>query len=220
MLGVTKRHLSRMTKDNLIRAQRQGSANFYDPSEVFLLKEIRASNTTLVEVATRAARAEMVAYRIERKQEQLLSILGVDLPDVDLSKDAVVALHLRAQDELESTRKLKCDDIMFWARTFQSLNEEYFHEVARQFLTDRPWARYYNLSNKLRKEKPVKKLQRDLALHNAYTCLAISTNSMRQGMWFYVCSTAGKRLADKRFPEARADVHEDIMHLVINLKRD
>ncbi len=147
ILGVTRRRLNAMTGEGLLRAKLVGNANVYDPNEVYQLKKIREEGMSLPEIAARAARAEMTAYRLERQVTQLLSVIGADIPSADLSPEAVVALHLKVEDASKLMGPADLDDIMFWARTFQSLSEQYFHVVAKQFDTHEPWRPYIELSN-------------------------------------------------------------------------
>lgn len=214
VLGVTKSHLHKLTREGMLRARLYGNANMYDPSEVHQLKSIRESDLSLTVVAARAARAEMTAYRLERQVEQLLSVIGADNPSVSVSPEAVVALHLKVEDELQSTRPATVDELMFWAQTFQAMSEEYFHVVASQFETDEPWVKYLQLSNKLLRDAPFSKLRNDLELHTAYNFLEMARRSMRQTMFFYVQTTSNKRIAHRLFPESLNDVHEDVMSLV------
>lgn len=198
----------------MLRSKLVGQSNMFDPNEVHQLKKIRESKLSLAEVAARAARAEMTAYRLERQVTQLLNVIGADISSIDLTPDAVVALHLKVEDELASTGLPTIETTMFWAQTFQSLSEEYFHVVAHQFDTEEPWAKYLELSNKLLGKTPFAKLKNDLELNTAYNYLEMARRGLRQVMFFYVRSTANKRIAYKLFPEALGDVHEDIMALV------
>ncbi len=214
ILGVTRRQVTQLTRDGLLRAKLVGNANMYDPSEVHQLKEIRASNLTLPEVAARAARAEMTAYRLERQVSQLLDVIGANIPSADLDKDAVIALHLKVEDELKAASVPTVADLMFWAQTFQSLSEEYFHVVAKELSTEEPWASYLQLSNQLLKRMPQKFLKSDLELSTAYNYLEMTRRGLRQVMFFYVRATANKRLAYRLFPESLGDVHEDVLAMV------
>lgn len=214
ILGVDKSSVTRMTRDGLLRAKLAGNANMYDPSEVHQLKTIRETNLSLAEVAARAARAEMAAYRLERQVTQLLSVIGADIPSLDVTPEAVVSLHLRVQDAVQLTGVPSVDDVMSWAQTFQALSEEYFHVVADQFHTDEPWAPYLELSSKLIRDIPHVKLRNDLELNIAYNYLEMARRTMRQTMFFYVRTTSNKRIAYRLFPEALADVHEDVLAMV------
>ena len=214
ILGVNRRQVTQLTRDGLLRAKLVGNANMYDPSEVHQLKEIRSSNLTLAEVAARAARAEMTAYRLERQVARLIDVIGANIPSADLSRDAVVALHLKVEDELKSRCVPTVEDLMYWAQTFQSLSEEYFHMVAKEFETEEPWSFYLQLSNQLLKRTPNGLLKKDLELSTAYNYLEMTRRGMRQVMFFYVRTTANKRFAHRLFPESLGDVHEDVLAMV------
>jgi DNA-binding transcriptional MerR regulator len=214
ILGVTSHRLVQLTREGMLRSKLVSGANKYDPNEVHKLKQIREANLSLAEVAARAARAEMTAYRLERVVTQLLSVIGADLPSADITPEAVVSLHLKVEDAIKTIRTLNVEDVMFWAQTFQSLSEEYFHVVAKEFETEEPWVKYLELSSKLLKLSPFAKLRNDLELHTAYNFLEMSRRSMRQTMFFYVRTTSGKRLAYKLFPEALNDLHADVMSMV------
>lgn len=214
ILAVNKSRLHQMTREGLIRARPVRGANMYDPNEVYQLKEIRASDITLVEVAARAARAEMTAYRLERQVTQLINVIGADIPSADITPEAVVAQHLKVEDELASHIPLSVDGVLLWAQTFQSLSEQYFHVVADQFLLEKPWKPYVKLSNKFIRAMPHTRLRRDLELYVAYNYLELARRSMRQAMFFYAFTTYGKRLAYSEFPEAYGDVHEDVMTML------
>lgn len=203
-----------MTHEGLLRSRLVGNANLYDPNEVHQLKEIRASNLSFTEVAARAARAEMAAYRLERQVNQLLSVIGANIPSADIRKDAVVALHTRVQDEVSSKRIAGVEDLMFWAQTFQSLSEEYFHVVAKEFETEEPWVPYLELSNNLLRHAPYDQLRNDLELSTAYNFLEMARRGMRQVMFFYVRTTANKRIAHRLFPESLNDVHEGVLSMI------
>jgi DNA-binding transcriptional MerR regulator len=214
ILGVTTSRLNQLTREGMIRSKLVGNANMYDPSEVHQLKQIRESNLSLAEVAARAARAEMMAYRLERKVDQLLSVIGADIPSADVSPEAVVALHLKVEDCIRTLRVPSVSDVMFWAQTFQALSEEYFRVVAEQFMVEDPWAKYLVLSGKLIKLAPFDRMKHDLELQTAYSFLEMARRSMRQVMFFYVRSTSNKRLAHRLFPESLNDVHEDVLAMV------
>lgn len=214
ILGVTKSHLHYMTRDGYLRSHLVGQAYQYDPSEVYKLKELRETDITLVEIAARASRAEMIAYRLERQVSRLLNIIGADIPSVDLRKEAVVALHLKVEDACESPVVPSIEDLLEWAQTFQSFNEQYFHEVEREFLTDEPWKPYIKLSNKLAKSMPHEKLRKDLELSTAYNYLEMSRKNLRQVIFCYVRTTSNKRIAYRVIPEAANDFHEDVLSLL------
>lgn len=214
ILGVDKSRVNQLTRDGMLRSRLVGNANMYDPNEVHQLKQIRASNLSLAEVAARAARAEMTAYRLERQVSQLLDVIGANIPSADVRKDAVIALHLKVEDELKNKRTAGVEDLMFWAQTFQSLSEEYFHVVAQQFQTEEPWAPYLELSNKLLVHAPYDKLRNDLELSTAYNFLEMARRSMRQVMFFYVRTTSNKRIAHRLFPESLNDVHEEVLSMI------
>jgi hypothetical protein len=214
ILQVSKRRLNQMTHDGLIRARSVRGTNMYDPNEVYQLKEIRESNTTLINVAARAARAEMTAYRLERKVTQLLNIIGADIPSADIEPSAVVALHLKVEQELELSDLPTVNTIMYWAQVFQSLSEEYFHVVAQEFGTEEPWTSYLSLSNQLLQSVQRKRLKNDLEFSTALDFLEMARRGMRQTMFFYVRSTSNKRIAYKLFPETLGDVHEDVLAMV------
>jgi hypothetical protein len=214
ILGVDRRRVTQLTNEGLLRSKLVGNANMYDPSEVHQLKQIRESNLSLAEVAARAARAEMTAYRLERQVTKLLNVIGADIPSADIGKEAVVALHLKVEDELSETRTPDISDIMSWAQTFYSLSEEYFLVVAREFETEEPWARYLELSNKLLRKTPYEKLRSDIEFSTAYNYLEMARRAMRQTMFFYVRTTSNKRMAHRLFPESLNDIHEDVLSMV------
>lgn len=203
-----------MTLEGLLRAKLVGNANMYDPNEVHQLKKIREEGMSIPEIAARAARAEMTAYRLERQVTQLLSVIGADIPSADLAPEAVVALHLKIEDAAKSADFADVGDIMFWARTFQSLSEQYFHVVSKQFETEEPWRPYLELSNKLLKGAPFAALKTDVELAIAYNYLELARRNLRQVMFFYVRATSNKRIAHRLFPESVGDFHEDVMSMV------
>lgn len=214
ILGVNRRQVTQLTRDGLLRSKLVGNANMYDPNEVHQLREIRASSLTLAEVAARAARAEMTAYRLERQVSQLLDVIGANIPSADIQKDAVVALHLKVEDALKDKGIPTVEDLMYWAQTFQSLSEEYFHVVAKEFETEEPWTPYLNLSNQLLRKTPYARLKTDLELSTAHNFLEMARRGMRQVMFFYVRTTSNKRIAHRLFPESLNDVHEDVLAMV------
>ncbi len=214
LLGVSCRRVNDLARDGYIRAKVVRGINMFDPNDVMQLKEIRDKGVTLVEAVTKATRAEMKASRVERRQDQILNVIGADIPAVDLTPEAVVALHTKVEDALTSSTLPSLEEILGWARTFQSLGEEYFHVVSEQYLTEEPWRPYIDLGNKLHREMPVKQLKTDIELHLAYNLLHMAKRNMRQMMFFYVCTTSGKRLAQQLFPESHGDVHQDIMAMV------
>lgn len=214
ILGVDRRQVTRLTKDGMLRAKLISGANMYDPNEVLQLREIRSTNLSLVEVAARAARAEMTAYRLEQQVSKLLDVIGANIPSADVRKDAVVALHLRVEDELKNKSPVTVGDLMFWAQTFQSLSEEYFHVVAKEFETEAPWKPYLDLSNLLLQKTPHARMRTDLELSTAHNYLELARRGMRQVMFFYVNTTSNKRIAHRLFPESLKDVHEDVLSMV------
>lgn len=214
ILGVTTGRVRQMLRDGYLRSRLVGQAYMYDPNEVHQLKEIRKTGVTLVEIAARASRAEMIAYRLERQVTQLLNVIGADIPSVDLRQEAVVALHLKVEDASKSTRIPSIDELLEWAQVFQGLNEQYFHEVEQEFLTDEPWKPYIKLSNNLAKSMPQERLRKDLELNTAYNYLEMSRKHLRQVVFFYVRTTSNKRIAYRVIPEAANDFHEDVFNLL------
>lgn len=214
ILGVTKNYLHHMSRDGYLRSHLVGQSYLYDPNEVHELKEVRKNGITLAEVAARASRAEMIAYRLERQMSRLLNIIGADIPSVDLRPEAVVALHLKIEDASTCTRIPSIEELLEWAHIFQSLNEQYFHEIEREFLTDEPWKLYIKLSNNLAKNMPFDKLRNDLELTTAYNYLEMSRKHLRQVIFCYVRTTSNKRIAYRVIPEAANDFHEDVMSLL------
>jgi hypothetical protein len=214
ILQVNKSRLHQLTRDGFIRAQLVKGANMYDPNEVHQLKDLRDEGTTLVDVAAMATRAQMIAYRLERRVTQLLNIIGADIPSADISPEAVSALHLQVEHALTTTTIPTVNDLMHWGQIFQSLSEEYFHIAAQEFETNEPWLPYLDLSNRLLRTVQRKRVKNDLEFSTAYNYLEMARRNMRQTMFFYVRSTSNKRIAHRAFPESLGDIHEDILSMV------
>jgi len=211
ILGISKRQLHRLTREGHLKARLKGKAYVYDPNGVYALKDIRESGMTLIEAVARATRAELTANRLERQFNQLCSILGVNVLSADTTPEAVVALHRRVQDALSCAAEPSLGDVMFWAKTFLSISEEYLHVVSKQFLTDKPWSCYVELSNKLIQLTQWKLVKQDPELNIAYKLLDLGRRGFRQALFSYALSTSNRRLAYKLVPEALGDVHEDVL---------
>lgn len=214
VLGISADTIRVYVRDGLLRSYGGSRIIQLDPNEVYKLRELREAKLTFVEVAFQAAKAEMTAYRLERQVSQLLSIIGADIPSASLEPEAVRALHVRVEETLNQRVLADINEVMFWAQTFQSLSEEFFHVVAEEMVTNTPWKKYLELSNKLLRGMSSANLQNDLELRTAYNYLEMARRSMRQAMFFYVRTTSGKKIANRLFPEALGDVHEDVLTMV------
>lgn len=214
ILQVNKSRLHQLTRDGIIRAQLVKGANFYDPSAVHALKDIRDKGTTLADVAAIATEARMTTRRLERQMSQLLSVIGADIPSADISPEAVVAMGLKVEDALKTITVPTIDELIQWAQVFQSLSEEYFHVAAQEFETSEPWVPFLSLSNLLLKNAERKRAKNSLEFSTAFDFLEMARRVMRQTMFFYVRSTSNKRIAHRVFPETLGDIHEDILGMV------
>ena len=212
ILGLSLRHLDRIVSEGTLTCNR----GVFDADEVHVLAQLRSRKLSLVDVAMMAQRAEISSRRTERVVRQLLDTFDFGQGLLSLEPSDVIALYLRVEAELEMYNPYNnAREIAGWACTFNMIGEEYFEVVAIHTGSDEPWRPYTSLAAKMLKEAPREEMRTDNALRLAFECLHKARKDMCIAGYNYVRKHHGKVLALRAFPDAKGDVHEDILNIAI-----
>lgn len=220
LLCITERQLRREVTKGVIRQHfpKGRRIPYYDPDEVAVLSEMRSRKMSLAEIAAIAQRTAIQQMRLEKLVQQILQATGADIPLIPVDRESVVALYLKAQDAQEQKRRHSVQEVAEWAGIFSSLGEEHFVAIETYFGVEEPWKVFNLLSRRLYVEYPLA-LQDDPGALTVFRLLNVSRDRMRRTMWAYVATTHSRTLANKLFPKAQGDVHDDITALVVEKRK-
>jgi len=220
LLGITERHLHReVTKGVLRQHFPQGRKTpYYDPDEVAVLSEMRARKLSLAEIAAIAQRTAIQQLRLEKLLQQVMKTVGADVPLLPVDRESIISLYLRAQDAQEQPHRHSVREVMEWAGIFSALGEEHLQAIETYFGVEEPWRIFQLLAMRMYTEYP-NNLQGDPGAQTVYRLLNVARDKMRRTMWSYVAINHNRTLANKLFPKAQGDVHDDITALVVEKRR-
>lgn len=217
ILGVSKKQVQRKVSGGLLKAHYLGRYTLFNPNDVYELSELENSGLSFTQIALMAKKAHMSAIRSERIVDRLIALLEFDYPIISLDKADVVSLHIRTEDALKQVTSYSLKEVTEWTRVFLAIGEEYFEAIAEYTKSEEPWEPYVKLAQKISLDAPREDILHDREVRIIYGCLSKARTSVRQTAFFYIQSKFGMSIARRLFPESKADVHEDILSIALNM---
>jgi hypothetical protein len=220
ILGFSVRQLSTEVRRGMLKQHFPSGRRtpYYDAEEVSELAELRKKKISLPEVAAMAQRAHMQSLRQEKLTRQLMTAIGADIPNLPLDREYIVSLWYKLLDDLQAPRRHTLREVLEWSGIFSSLGEEHLQAIETFVGIEEPWKPFAELSMRLYAESPTN-LRNDPASDSVYRLLNVARDKLRHTMKIYMALKKGTVLANKMFPKAGEDVHNDILALVIEKRR-
>lgn len=161
------------------------------------------------EVAETARLALATAKLAQRKVKLFERLAGLDLPELEHTKEAILSLRALADEDVRR-HVSSIDKLNFWADQLFRMSDIYLEEVA-QLGFEVPYEPYLTLCHQmLLTEDPT---DDDPASRLAYKRLHNARQRFREATFVYYLRTEGKRRAFARFPSDFYGPHYDIMML-------
>lgn len=221
MLGLQPRAVRDLVKNGYLHPARDMTPPIshyrFHREDVALLAEVRAQPVDLAGVINMARHAALTARKLEVLVTRLLGVVGADIPVADLSREAVVSMHLQMQAAIECLQ-YDTEAVFSWARIFYSMGEEYFDALETYTDDKEPWLLATDLSRHiLLRGMKDGRLAEDVETVAAYQYLTLASRTLRQAAFFYVRRRHSRDDATSLFPEATKDVHETLSALTFTL---
>jgi hypothetical protein len=215
LIDISKRQFHRDVRHGLVRKYFQNGSKraVYDMEEVEALKEIKRNGLSYRKVAMMAVRAQLSSERSNRAVQQVMDLMGLNLPLLDLSEEAVVTLHIKAKEDYSNPRVLKPQEVKQWTRLFYTMGPEYFDAVELYTREEHPYMIYIQLGMKLTKDVPTRAARRNSELLAIYGSLQSARRVLEHSAFFYSHRKDGHVLACTLFPDIDGDLHEQILAL-------
>lgn len=217
ILSVSTRTVERMAKQGVLPSTQEGLFRLSDLSAVSEVL-VDGGKFDLASLAQAAIKATVTARRAEKGLEQLSVLLGLDLPELPMEQEEVLALYVKASEANKlGVEDPRATDILEWSRTFLAVTEEFLDLVSVYTSSQEPWRVFMELAQELSQRAPKARFPGERDLAAAYSCLNLSRRNLRQVAYFYVRGKKGKRFADKLLPDAELDPHEQVLNLLFSV---
>ena len=219
ILDISVRQLNNLCHSNTLSALYPdggglNASRFFDEDAVMAYLEIKDKKLDISQLAAITRQAYVISRATERKLEQVMHYLGLDLPHLSHKRADVLRLYVQVEDALEiADRDLKPEKILEWARIFYAVGEEYLWLIEEVVEDPEPWKTLLELANTLYKNAPRREFNNDKRLASAYGFLDAGRKNVRNVAYFYIRNKHGVQLASLAFPVATGDKIDRIINL-------
>lgn len=204
ILEVTPKHVHALTRRGLLRAYHPegralNSPRLYRPDQVEAYRLARDSEHRIDLPVTynKALQAEVLALTLERRVEQLETLLGLDVPKLLYNETAIRSLFSNVQEALECPPTAPLE-IQRWTRVFLGIHPEVFELVERYVGHPRPWEPFENLGRAIRDGFPE---EPTAEVRELYKLLAAARRTLRASIVVYITDRHGKSKAMEELKE-------------------
>lgn len=209
MLEVSIRQLRYMVRQGRILpvpGRTKGEPMLFRLEEIHALIDLKGRRIDLAAVAGLATQAHSLGRSAIARLDKLCQFLGLENNRLQDDEDHVMSLHMKAQDALQQDlSELEPPTILYWASTFNAIDESYLRAVERHIEDTEPWSTYLALACALMEQQPTAP---DTNLKFAYACLDSARKHLRHTSYFFARTKSGTRLADEAFADG---VDEEII---------
>lgn len=156
-----------------------------------------------------AAVALSMTHALEKRLEELYSMLGLKLCRIDRDPEGMLSFRLQAADLVDhSSINFTYHELMEWARWLNAIDEAYLNEAVQ--LTSNPdaWLLYLEAAQKLMEDSTKRELLPELT--TAYGFVDAARRNLRHTCYIYLRQMRGLTVAEANFPEG---VDEEILAL-------
>lgn len=209
MLGVSGRQLRYMVRQGRILpvpGRTKGEPMLFRLEELHALLDLKDRRVDLATIAGLATQAHCLGRSAIERLDKLCQFLGLEnnrLPD---DEDHVMSLHMRAQDTLpRDLSSLEPSVVMFWASTFNAIDESYLRAIEKHIEDPEPWGTYLALACAIMEQQPT---SADSNMKFAYACLDSARKHLRHAAYFFLRARNGTRVANAAFND---EVDEEII---------
>lgn len=214
LLGIAERTLHDYVKKEWLKPlPGKGAYNrlTFRREDVLEFIEIRHNKDSWDSIATIAKQASANSRRLERLVEQLLLVIGADIPLANLDPEALISKHVEIQDTPAGPRNSA--EVFELARFFLGIGEEYF-ELVTHYTGDRePWIPYLRLAAAVQKSRINTLHKADAETRAAYQYLDMARRRLRETAFFHVRAQHGRKYAYELFPDAKDGAHQELATL-------
>ena len=211
-LGIGLRMFQKIVQSGTVEPyEKRGNQQLFRALDIKTLKELREGEFSLERLIIESRRSAIEARCLRKELDMTRYALRLNLPVLSTERSEVTALVLQAEDALKKDLQPSRDDLLKWARAFHGIHEAYLDLVELYVDTKEPWRGFIELGRMLCLRQPDGKLGRELEA--IYALLHAGLRILRQSAFFYVRRKHGKTTAIRMFPEARENVHEDVLTL-------
>ncbi len=177
-------------------------------SDVAAVLEVIEKKTHLSKIWNRSLVADVRSKRVERKLDEVLTLLGAKEERLPTDQIAVERLFLKISNHLKrrNLHLLSADEVMKWARTFIQMDENYLKIAAHWLETQEPWFQPMLLGQKMLEQAPRELFSLRKDLEDVYGYLQAALRSFKHSAYFYCRILLGSaRKAAAMFPEVQGD---------------
>ncbi len=209
LLDLTPQTINRLIREGILEVtfeKRRGKrCTFLRREAVEAYGESRQENAPK-KVHLRAAQAVASVRSLERRVAFLEDALGARLQPPTLEEESVAALLAEADDDLNDIPNSP-NRILYWARFFLSVGEEFFSLLETVTEDGDNWMIFHDLGQAI--SEAVSK--DDMELQAALAYLEVGRRNLRAVLFFYLQGRLGMRRAMKAVGEVD-DVHDEVLN--------
>lgn len=192
VLGVSTSQVHRYVKKGIL-VPTSSTPTRFDRADVHELATLRAmSESDGLKVEELALRAAAIAARADRRLNELLVLMRVEVEDLDVTEQGVVAFDLDVAQAIAGMDEITPIEAQVWAHRAIAVTEEYLELLQRYVGQEEPWSLLAVLLKELYARFPKGKLGAELAY---------AARNLRNVAYFYLRRREGSRQANRIFPE-------------------
>lgn len=209
--------VDRLVKRGVLRSTMRGARHYFRVTDLEAFNEVRKRGTDPEAAFYEARMAAMETRAMRKELDNLKFVLGVDTLALGVDRDSVVSLLLKAEDALRGPPILQPEELLTWAKTLYSLNENHFEAITFHTDQQQPWRAFLNLGRKLCQYEEVRSTRDDPELNTIYRLLNAALRHARQAAYFHIRSRYGRAYAARLLPEVKGCPHEEVIALAFNV---
>lgn len=219
LLRVGPRRFQQLVQRGIIRPDPSSPSTIkqrrFRMRDVAALQQARENNNPEAAFVL-AQESALETKALRREVSRIRFVLGVDIPTIPLTREAMVSTLLRAEDALREPPTMDHEFLLTWARIFNALSEDHFEAIASYTGQKEPWRAFLALARKLCLEENFAVTRTDAELASIYRVLNATLRRLRQTAYFYIKNEYGKVYAARLLPEVKGCPHEDVIALAFN----
>jgi hypothetical protein len=201
MIGLSVEALHSMSRRGIIQPiypDPKGGKHFR-ANDLSALAEVRDRKMDLSGAAELAMQAYVISRSNEKRIDDLYESLGFDRPELGVTEQEVVALHIQAKEAFFHPLSTDPTSVRDWAKTLYAIDEPYLDLVRRYVGTEEPWRIFMELGREILVKAPKDSFPLNPDLQSAHGYLRTAYNNLRSVSYFFCRTHYGDTAANQAF---------------------
>lgn len=208
MIGLSVETLHSMSRRGVIQPfyPTPSGGKHFRAIDLAALAEVRGRKMDMAGAAELAMQAFVLARSNEKRIEDLYEAMGLEFPELNITEEAIVSLHIQAKDAFFHCLASDPESVREWAKTLYAINESYLELVRKYVGTEEPWKVFMDLGREMLIKVPKDSFPFNVDLQSAHGYLRIAYNNLRNVAYFFCRTYHGNNIAQQLFNDAPDDV--------------